>query len=80
MPDRQRGVCVAILCIEASSARIAPAQLVCRNASEDRAVKLTRSIAVKQMLEVEGVTVRMLAGAFRRDPSTIRSWRDHPGV
>lgn len=75
MPDPQRGQVMRILVAECRKANVPPALLVThlprseeRNHTELRAVVWRRVFA-----EVPGVSVRMVAAAFRRDAHQVRN-------
>ena len=74
MPEPQRTLSMRILVTEARSAKVPPAMLVTHlPQGEDRMHSATRALVMRRILaEVEGVSVRMLARAFRRDAHRIR--------
>jgi hypothetical protein len=74
MPEPQRGMALRILITEARAAHVPPAMLVTHlGYGENLKYKATREqVMIRIMDEVPGMTVRMLARAFRRDKHWVR--------
>ena len=74
MPEPQRGQALRILVAEARAAQVPPAMLVTHlGFAENRKYKAVREqVMARIMAEVPGMSVRMLARAFRRDKHWVR--------
>lgn len=78
MPDPQRGASLRILIAEARAADVPPAMLVTHlpHAEEMRYTVVRARVMRRISDEVEGMTMKMLARAFRRNPRRVKDFLD----
>lgn len=74
MPEPQRGRAMSILIAEARAAKVPPAMLVTHLPDSEKAKFTAVRVRVIQRIfgEVEGVSIKMIARAFRRDHRRIK--------